>query len=523
MTDGRGSAHTNFFLRFWRGEYSLPISYWVVSFLGNVIVITVIGVMAAAFQVADFNPYLWAGYIVLLWLLVAGWGVIHLVGVWRSATRYQQEKRSQNKSPVWGILAQIALIIGAINLVSQVVKDGVPQLREIGGVAFENDPSVPDYAIRVMRNGTELEIAGGFKYGLADDVAKLMRDSPQVKVVHLNSVGGRLGEAKTLARLIRTKGLTTYTSSRCVSACTIAFGAGRERWIKAGGDRLGFHRGSFAGQEVSDAMRMALLEEGYERAFVDLAVSYPSDKMWYPSVSELQATHVISGEVDNYKFAASGHGFRPGTDDVVVAMRKNPLYRAMEQVDAGAFAKFASQYERRYVEGVPEGTILDDAYDQLLDPLVRSRRPLADSQILIDYARLFADQYQAIGVVDAEACYAYSVRGESEKALRLLSPELKQRERDLIERVLATPPARTTAPNDQEVEALGHKVNERLVARYGEADVRLLRDSEKVGPSQYPSFCRVAVAMFREIAQLPAAEAGTMMSAVFKELSQDSK
>ena len=70
---------------------------------------------------------------------------------------------------------------------------------------------------------------------------------------------------------------------------------------------------------------------------------------------------------------------------------------------------------------------------------------------------------------------------------------------------------------------MGHKVNERLIARYGEADVRLLRESEKVSPSQYPSFCRVGVAMFREIAQLPASEAGTMMSAIFKELSQDPK
>jgi hypothetical protein len=523
MTDAPASAHTNFFSRFWHGEYSLPVSYWLVSFLGNVIVIAVVGIVMATLEAADFNPYLLVGCIILLWFVLTGWSVFHLVGVWRSATRYSREKRSQNKSAVWGVLAQIALIIGALNLVSQVVKDGVPQFREIWRVAFANDPSVPDYTIRVMRDGTELEILGGFKYGLANDVAKIMRASPQVKVVHLNSVGGRLGEAKTLARLIRTKGLTTYTSSRCVSACTIAFGAGRERWIKAGPNRLGFHRGSFAGQEISDAMRTELLEAGYERAFVDLAVSYASDTMWYPSVSELQAAHVISGEVDNYKFAASGHGFRPGTDDVVVAMRKNPLYRAMEQVDAGAFAKFASQYEQRYLEGVPEGTILDDATDQLLDPLVRRRRPLADPQILIDYARLFAEQYQAIGASDAEACYAYSVRGESDKALRLLSPELKQRERELIERVLATPSARTTAPSEQEVEAVGHKLNERLVALYGEADVRLLRDSEKVGPGQYPSFCRVAVAMFREIAQLPTPEAGTMMSAVFKEMSQDTK
>src|SRR5262249_22628706 len=162
------------------------------------------------------------------------------------------------------------------------------------------------------------------------------------------------------------------------------------------------------------------------------------------------------------KFAASGHNFRR-TDDVVAAMRKNALYAAMEQADADAFAKFASQYEQRYVEGVPEGTILDDAYNQLLLPLIRSRLPFGDTQIMIDYALLIADQYQSIGAVDAEACYAYSMRGENRKAVRLLGPELKQREVELNERLLITPLARTAAPSEQEVKPLSHKVRERLV------------------------------------------------------------
>src|SRR5262245_25068224 len=123
-------------------EYSLPFSYWVVSVLGNVFIIALLAVMAATFQGSDFNPYTLAGYVLLVWLLVIGWSVFHLVGVWRSATRYRHDKRSQNRSPFWGILAQIALILGGINLVSQVLKDGVPQLREIWRVAFENDPSI---------------------------------------------------------------------------------------------------------------------------------------------------------------------------------------------------------------------------------------------------------------------------------------------------------------------------------------------------------------------------------------------
>src|SRR5262249_57665242 len=99
--------------------------------------------------------------------------------------------------------------------------------------AFKNDPCIPDYTIRVMRNGSELEIAGGFKYGLANDVEKVMQASPGVNVVHLNSIGGRVGEARRLARLIRAKGLTTYTSRQCLSACPIPLATPRESSIRA--------------------------------------------------------------------------------------------------------------------------------------------------------------------------------------------------------------------------------------------------------------------------------------------------
>ena len=243
----------------------------------------------------------------------------------------------------------------------------MPQLQETWRIAFENDPTIPDYTIRVMRNGTELEIAGGFKYGLAKDVEKVIQASPQVKVVHLNSIGGRLGEANKLARLIRLRGLTTYTSTLCASACTIAFEAGRERWIRSGA-RLGFHRGSFAGQELTDAMRTDLLEAGYPPAFVERAVSYPPDKMWYPSAAELLAAHVISGVVDNYKFAASGYGIRPGTEDFASELRKELLFRAMEKADANAFANLARRYQQRYIEGVPEGIIIDNMRTRTMIP-----------------------------------------------------------------------------------------------------------------------------------------------------------
>jgi hypothetical protein len=92
---------------------------------------------------------------------------------------------------VWAGLAKIAVAYGVLQLIVVFGTKGLPQLTELSRMAFMDDPSIPAYSIRIMRNGTEAEIYGGFKYGLTDDFLKILRASPQIKIVHLNSVGGR--------------------------------------------------------------------------------------------------------------------------------------------------------------------------------------------------------------------------------------------------------------------------------------------------------------------------------------------
>ena len=118
-------------------------------------------------------------------------------------------------------------------------------------MAFLGDPGIPAYSIRVMRNGTEAEITGGFKYGLSDDFSKILKASRQIKVVHLNSIGGRVGEAIKLGDVLRAQGVDTYVSLGCYSACTIAFAAGRNRFLRKGA-ALGFHAPAFPGMSSSE-------------------------------------------------------------------------------------------------------------------------------------------------------------------------------------------------------------------------------------------------------------------------------
>jgi len=225
---GVRAAHgNNFFASFWRGHYSLPFSFWVVGFFGNLLIVLAIGLSAIFFMRADFDPYLIFAYLGAIWLGVVLWVLFHGVGTWRSASRYAEHMSARGKSRRWANLARLVVVGAAVGSVALFARTGAPQLSEGWRIAFRNDPAIPDFALTVMRNGTELEIAGGLKYGLASDFDKIVRALPQMRIVHLDSVGGRIGEAVKLARLIRERGLATYVSWRCLSACTIAFASGR--------------------------------------------------------------------------------------------------------------------------------------------------------------------------------------------------------------------------------------------------------------------------------------------------------
>lgn len=510
-------AAGNFFARFWRGDYSLPFSYWVIGFLGNIAIGLLVVVLSAAVPRDDFNPYVLGAYILAIWLLVMGWGVFHIVGVWRSANRYRDEKRQQNKPAAWAAVAQVLLVLGAIRLGVEFIRSGLPQLREAADIALRNDPQIPGYKIRVMRNGSEMEIAGGLKYGLASDADKVLAASPQVRVVHLNSIGGRVGEAKKLGALIRKRGLSTYTSTECLSACTIAFAAGRDRWLKEGG-KLGFHTASFAGEDMPNVMRTDLIEAGYDPAFVSRAISYASGKMWFPTVSELQSAKVITGVADGYKFAASGYGIDATNENFAKELRRESVFQAVEQADPKAFAAIAAEFQRRYVEGVPEGTIIDDIRSQKMLPLIRSRLPTADDRTLIDFVILVADQYDALGAKDPEACYRYSLQGADTKTLAMLSPQLRDRELALSERILRSAQVQRS-PTKAHLQSLYEVLFRRMISKYGNRDPRLVLEPAKVQLPEYRTYCRMASATFREISIFPPAEAGVLIGEMFKEAS----
>jgi hypothetical protein len=237
--------------------------------------------------------------------------------------------------------------------------------------------------------------------------------------------------------------------------------------------------------------------------------------MWYPSLSELLASKIISGSVDDYMFAASGYGLRPGKEDFKTLLRRYSLFRAVEAVAPEIFVSMAGKFQQEYVAGMSEGKIFDDIRAQT-GPLVIAHMAIADNAVALDFAALLADEYEALGKKDVRACYKYATGLGTTKIASMLPANLISREGDVAARLLRSAPVTDVIPQNQ-IEQIYRVIFERLAQQYGAEAVQLLASPDKLPTSQYARYCQMAVALFRQIAQLPPLEAGYVMRGIYKD------
>ncbi len=98
MVKKRKSKNVNFFIKFWNGDLSLPMSYWGVGIgIGILFGFIVTAFIVAAGMSDD-----------AMWGFIIPFQIYLVVGIWRSANKY--------KGPnFWAVLAKIAVIFGVIS------------------------------------------------------------------------------------------------------------------------------------------------------------------------------------------------------------------------------------------------------------------------------------------------------------------------------------------------------------------------------------------------------------------------
>ena len=513
----------NFIAKNWRGEFSLATSYWLFGFLGNLFAGLLAAIVIAAFRSdSGYQPKSIFFSITLVWVAIVAIAVWQSVGIWRSANRHIKTRRLLGKKSPWAGVAKIAVFVGILRLVGTFLSSGWPQLLETSRMSFLDDPDIPAYSIRVMRSGTEAEIAGGFKYGLTDDFLKILSASRQIKVVHLDSLGGRIGEAIKLNKVIRSRGLDTYVASNCMSACTIAFAGGQHRVLRRGAT-LGFHAPSFPGiskQELAEAskdQKDVFAVAGFDKSFIDQALSTPNAEMWKPAPSVLLQARVITSVSDGSDFAMSGIGTSLTKDDLGAM-----LSRALPVMDS-IKRKFPKDYDsivQAYYDSFESGKSQVDSEaagrERLMETL-KKLRPAADNIVLSDAATVYADQYMALGSRDPALCYQYASGIGNTVGPSEIPADLLTRENDVNRRVVESATPLRAADDPKAVEAAWKKVMAALERRGIKSEQLGLLSATNTPAEKYGEYCIVATALFREIGKLTGTDAGMVMRDIFAE------
>lgn len=498
--------------RHWRGELSLPQSYWLNNVLGSAAALgAMVGLGAGLGKLGlDYGV---AAYWVLAWATMIAVVVWQGVGVWRSARRRIAEGGGRG----WARAAQAMVVIGILQFLSQLATMGVPSIR--AGFAFarwldENG----SWTIRAMRDGAELELSGGIGHGFAADVARALGENPNARLVHVNlSAGGLVEEAKKAGASIRARGADTFTSSACQSACTLVFLGGEERLLKPGA-RLGFHVESVPGvtgiwaRRAGDEQVTHLVSLGVTPEFARRVAKTPQEDMWFPTESELLEGRVITAVTEGGTFAISGFGdLSPSAFET--SLEQVRVYRVLK---AKYPATFAEVVQTSY-EAAQAGKSMDELRAitvPRISSVFSARLPHASDDAVLRFGRLMVAQLAALRAAPGSACLDYTMGRRSDvDPMQYIPLELRTEELEVMADVLDGGAADRRAPDVARLEP--------LLARAASRGRELVGDDiAAVGSLGDPNVdphaaCRAMWGLYSGAISLPPEDGATLLRMMF--------
>ena len=417
--------------RHWQGELALPISFWLIG-VPAAVAFNAVALTAGA-PLAELRemtlPLVALAAFYLVFLAVTIW---QFTGIWRSADRI----RLQTGKPLWPTAAQIMACLGLAAMIGSLVLRGAPQLDD-GRQQALGDPAEGPRGIRILHEGTEIEISGVFARGQADSFTAALAQAPKARLVHLDSLGGRVGEALVLRDLIAQHGLETYVEHQCAAACTIAYLGGKKRWL--GSDAvMGFHSAKFGGSDgpvASTAMAAAYAAAGVQPWFTEKAIETPAAKVWKPGPDELMSAGIVTDRAPADSFGVGGYGPAPTTESIIARLGQIEALAALRKADGQRWAEIEQAYIRMAMNGDPPGELNRLIHAHTLAAAIRLRTSMPDTTALA-VAPLLEREAEALQAKDPEMCWHYFFKGDIDPAAAL-TPELVTLDASATSRILA--------------------------------------------------------------------------------------
>lgn len=376
----------NFISKHWNGGFSLPVSYWVIGVLVNVLIVVLSKIAKYGIEnstsTVELGGYILALYIAMIVLLV--W---QTVGLFRSANFHPQNGGSE----VWAIIAKILVSIGVLNFSYQMYVSGIPimnnSIQLLLGVKETQETK-----FRILNEGKDLELIGRIEIGSELLLQEKLKKMPNVKTLHLHSEGGRILAAKRMMKIITEYKLDTYVREECASACTLLFLAGENKFLAEGG-RLKFHNasiGTVSGHEVtelSQKLKQVYVEQAIPKWFIDKVLETPSKDFWLPSNEDLLKANVVDKFVDPdiYPMSGLGEASEIKVENVEEGLLTQNYMMAMKKYDHDSYQKIVDINFNGLRKGISQASITSQVanfiYDERLPVYLKS----AGNSALVEY------------------------------------------------------------------------------------------------------------------------------------------
>jgi hypothetical protein len=234
------------------------------------------------------------------WAALIGLFIIIAILVWqviggvRCANTLQKDQTGGNNA--WGVYIGVFI---AISLVGFQILDVIAQRYFIEPkfkTIFGND----DFTVRLQ--GQTVYLGGEVNYLMYQALLTVLSQQDNVKAISLDSHGGIVFAARSIAKLVEENKLSTVVERQCFSACTMVFAAGNQRSVSESGE-VGFHGYSLDMPyrfktvdpiEEQEKDKLYLLGRGIDVMFLNQAFNTSSKTLWKPTHAELYQAGFIT-------------------------------------------------------------------------------------------------------------------------------------------------------------------------------------------------------------------------------------
>ncbi|ALM82094.1 ATP-dependent Clp protease proteolytic subunit [Bordetella sp. N] len=496
----------NYFLRHWRGQLSLWVTFWINGFVFGLLFLCLHAYVSLSMK--GTAPLQWLslesvaalalGLLGLLW-----WGV----GMWRCADRRLAGGWARKRA----LMVQIMLVCLAwLTLEIGTTMPWGP-VKDLALLSIGKDVLGGDLQVKPAPDGKSVILVGFLHLGAAERARQALDAAPQAKTVVLSSPGGRLQEGELLANLVKARGLDTYVDEYCASACTYAFLAGHERAATPNA-RIGFHRpfSPFGGKAIdllaSEDMMDRYREAGLPDWFIKRIADTPSETVWYPTQQQLVDAKVVTrmslgGEANRY-------GLLKDKDSLLRIVRREPIFQAYDRRFPGTIDRAVAQGWAVQQRGGNDGEIMT-AMRGVVAASLPGLLQETDVPGLERFSRLVLSELNAARAVSPQACV--QVTEGSLDITMALPPAIAEEEVAVVTQLLDAPPTRSPAPRGKTArEAM------RAVSGAMPASLRDALTDEQGHKNQPGLLCNAYISFYETLLKQPPVTRDLALQAMFR-------